>query len=152
MDSVNIDFIKTGMSKYKNATNTYFAFRKYVNEELQEILRDKINWKNLKPKFETIKNTRFGDSYPLLNARIECELNEQNLILVIAVNWYESESEIPFYCIWCENLNYLNKNTDINEKYIFVENQLRFFPNFEKLNMKEDFNLLIDEYIKVISE
>ncbi|MEQ1732082.1 MAG: hypothetical protein ABL940_00325 [Bacteroidia bacterium] len=150
MNNEHINFVKEGILKYKSATNTYFSFRKYVKEELQEILKEKQNWSGFTPNLKSIKSTTYGDSYPLINARVECEYNGQKLTLTIAINWYQADADIPFYCVWFESDSLLGET--LNENYSLVQNQLRFYPNFEQLNMKQDFNLLIDEYLSLFSK
>lgn len=146
-------FVKEGILRYKSATNTYVSFIKEVENRLQNILTDRKDWRSLKPNFKTVKSTRYWVEYPLINSRIECNYKDQKIKLIIAINWYESDLETPFYCVRCKNINFLqNTFENANEEFDVVDDQLRYFPDVKELNLKRDFNLLIDEYLKYVDD
>ena len=62
-------FIKEGISRYKQATEVYFSFRRELQNMLQDKLKRRKQWKGLKPNFKSVKSTTYGQDYPLLNAQ-----------------------------------------------------------------------------------
>jgi len=151
MNKDEIKFIEEGILRYKSATSTYVSFMKLVEKELQNILKDRKNWKNLEPNYKTIKSTRYGVEYPLLNSRIECNYKGQKIKLIIAINWYDSDKDTPYYSIWSDEDNFIkNSVEDANEEFFVGDKGLRFYPDFSDINLKRDFNFLIDEYLKYV--
>lgn len=145
------EFIKEGIQRYKQATNIYFTFRKELQDKLQNILRKRKQWARLNPDFQSIKSTTFGQDYPLLNARINCSFDDEVLTIVIAVNWYQSETDFPFFTVWLENGTGRQEKLERfewNESYKFIEKSLRFYPDPESYNLEKDFEALLDEFIR----
>ena len=144
-------FIREGIQKYKQATNTYFSFRKELQNKLQFILKNHKTWGKLKPNFKSVKSTTFGQDYPLLNARINCDFNTEKLVLVIGVNWYQSESDFPFFTVWLEKDNTffnIQEQFTWNPPYKYEERSLRYFPNQDDYDLKKDFEGLLNEFIR----
>ncbi len=152
------DFITAGIQRYKQATETYFTFRKELQDKLQSVLKTRENWGLLKPNINSIKSTTFGQEYPLLNSRINCKFAGKDLTLVIAVNWYQSENDFPFFTVWTEktadltNLMLKQKQYNWNSNFKYEKDALRFYPNPDNYNIETDFNNLLDEFIKFINE
>lgn len=146
-------FIKEGIPRYKQATEVYFSFRKEMQNALQEILKKRKQWSGLQPDYKSIKSTNFGQDYPLLNARVVLQKKEESLILVIAVNWYESETDFPFFTVWLENENSFStllKNYNWNDKYDAVDARLIYRPDPENYDLSDIIDGLLDEYLTAL--
>lgn len=146
-------FIKEGISRYKQATEVYFSFRREMQNMLQGKLKNKRQWYSLKPDYKSIKSTTYGQDYPLLNARIQMDKGEESLTLVIAVNWYQSEFDFPFFEVWLENENSytgLLKDYNWNEKFVSVNGRLQFHTDSENYEPDVIFDDLLDEYLTAL--
>lgn len=148
-------FIREGMLRYREATEVYYGFRTEVQNRLQAILKLRKNWGPFRSDLKSVRSTGYGQNYPLLNAKIDCDPNDENFIIVIAVNWYESETSYPFYAIWIEGSNNLaiksGQNSE-NARFEYRENAIRFIPDPEDFNMERDFNGLLDEFTQHFSD
>ncbi|PIP77874.1 MAG: hypothetical protein COZ80_01455 [Ignavibacteria bacterium CG_4_8_14_3_um_filter_37_9] len=148
-------FINEGFSRYKKATDVYNTFRKELQNKLQLILKTRQDWGLVVPQLESIKSTTFWPEYPLLNARITCEYKEKQLIIVIAVNWYQSETDIPFLGLWIEKGKEFWLTQDQfnwNSQFKYIDHGLRFYPNPENYGLEEHFNDLLDEFLRYIKD
>lgn len=150
------NFIKEGLKRYKQASEVYFTFRKELQNKLQAILKARKDWGLLKPNISSVKSTTFGQDYPLLNSRIDCDFNGKILTLVIAVNWYQSESDFPFFELWIEkaDADFSSKQDLFNwDSEFSLENKaICYYPNPENYNLDKDFNKLLDEFIRFINK
>lgn len=150
------EFIAEGMIRYKQATSVLVSFRKEVEDKLKSILNNRRDWGQFIPKGDThaIKST-FGSAYPLLNAKLEGEYKGDDVKVVIAVNWYQSESDYPFYCVWIEPTNQhltLLREYEWGPNFEFKEDALRFDPRPDDFDMVRDFDALLDEFIGFFGE
>ena len=146
-------FIKEGISRYKQATEVYFSFRREMQNMLQDKLKRRKQWEGLKPNLKSVKSTTYGQDYPLLNARIQVEKGEESLILVIAINWYQSELDFPFFEVWLENENSYSKilqDQEWPENYECINSRLRFYPDREKYETGDIIDGLLDEYLTAL--
>jgi len=142
-------FLKEGITRYKQATAVYFNFRKEIQNTLQEILKSNRSWGNLEPDFKSVKSTSFGQDYPLLNARIKLNRDQEELILVIAINWYQSETDFPFFSLWIENnesFTYIMESHIWDDKFEFSDSSLRYHPDQENYDIQKDFNSLLNAF------
>jgi hypothetical protein len=155
MNNETENFLKEGIKRYKQASEIYFTFRKELQNKLQLILKTRKNWGLLKPNISSVKSTYFAPDYPLLNSRIVCELNSKTLTIVIAVNWYQSENDFPFFVLWIEkDTDFITKQEqfNLNSNFEFKENGLRLNINPENYEIEKDFNSIIDEFLRFIKE
>lgn len=95
----------------------------------------------------------------MFNAEISGRINNSNCTIRISDNWFESDNNYPFYSIHFQYNNppeeILNKliESELNSVYELTrgKNGLIMYPNPDDFNLLRDFNLLIDEFIKIIS-
>lgn len=148
-----MNFISLGMNKYKEATTIMVTFYKNIENILQDILKKRSDWSNFKPEKNTkVKSTRYWNEYPVINAYIPGTINNEMVSIFIGINWYQSETNYPFYYISFYNYNKLNSkiaNYNLKDKFeVTLEGDgLRFYPDSEDFNLERDFNILIDEFI-----
>jgi len=94
-------FLSEGMKSYKKAAMVMGAFFKNVQAKLQEILESRKEWGNFQPQeTKAIRSTKYWDDYPYINAQIHGTLYGEPSIIEMAVNWYESKSDYPFYRVY----------------------------------------------------
>ncbi len=93
------EFVEEGMKRYKQAALVLVSFGKEVESLLQSILKKRKDWGPFKPdkKSKAVKSTKYWSEYPLLNARIQGTLHEESLAIGLDINWYQSETDYPFY-------------------------------------------------------
>jgi hypothetical protein len=148
------EFLKEGISRYKQATLVYFTFRKELQNKLQSILRNHKDWGILVPDFKTIRSTTYGQDYPGLNARISFKKSEEILIMTIVVNWFMSDNDFPLFEVFLENEN--NHTTKFghiswNHPYELNDRSLRFYPDPKNYDLEKDFHELISEFLRGLS-
>lgn len=147
------EFIKEGVRRYGEAALIMVKFGETIEEKLKEVLDKRQSWRNFKPKDEAkAYKTSYWSKYPLLNAKIEGTMYNQNVILVIAINWYDSLNEYPFYSVWFEprelSADYLSKQQFMETDNLEIANsELRFNPDPDNFNLERDFNMLLDVFI-----
>ena len=147
-------FLKEGISRYKQATYVYFTFRRELQDKLQIILKNYNSWGKLKPDFKSIKSTTYGQDYPLLNARISFLKEDELLTMTIAVNWYNSENDFPFFEVFLENENNrasLFEQFNWNPPFDINGRSLRYFPDPEKYDLDKDLTALLNEFVRAIN-
>jgi hypothetical protein len=152
-------FLAEGMKKYKEASRLMVLFGKNIKNELHDILSERKKWgifkaiDNKKPR-----STKYWDEYPCLNAEIQGRINNKDYFIRIDVNWFMSEDDYPFYSIsipYGEPDEFIVNKFNSYESTIYenIDNKgLKFFPDPNNFNLKRDFNLLIDEFLMVISK
>jgi len=156
MDKELKQFIEKGMKRYKEASRLMVLFGKTIEGELQGILSARKDWGKFKPDMAKKKiSTKYWSEYPLLNAKIFGKIGQKDFTIRIAINWFQSENDDPFYEICLENCTdqeLLDKFTGYNHNGIFVirENSIILYPDPKDFNLHRDFNKLIDEFIKII--
>ncbi len=158
MENEMIEFISQGMKRYKEATRLMVLFVEKIQNELQNILIERKKWGNFKPD-ETKKkrSTTFRQESPYLNADIFGKIKEKQCIVRIAINWYLSETDYPYYIVKLESgaddelLDKFNTYQYEDSNLVVQEQSVKFYPNPENFNLKRDFNLIIDEFVKIIS-
>jgi hypothetical protein len=149
-------FIAEGMTRYEQASSVLVTFRREVEAKLKSILNSRTDWGQFTPNInaQAIKTT-FGKDYPLLNAKLDGEYKGDPLKIVIAVNWYQSQSDYPFYNVWLEPTD---KSPSYLEEFVwdsefeFEDGGLRFYPEPDDFDLARDFNILLDEFIRAISD
>jgi len=157
MDKELKQFIEEGVTRYKETSRLMVLFGKTIEGELQSILSTRNNWGKFNPEktIHSVGSTRYWSEYPLLNAKIFGKIGQKECTIRIAINWYKSDIEHPYYEICLEkgaDEELLIKFTEYNESGIFEvrENSIILCPNPEDFNLHRDFNKLIDEFIKII--
>jgi len=153
------DFLSEGMKRYKQASKIMTEFFRNTQSELQEILKKRKDWgSTFKPKKTTkVRSTKYWDEYPLINASISGTIGNNPVIVQIAINWFWSDSNYPFFVV-----RFYDAPDDLYEKIRSFkkhgkfemskdETGLVFYPDSEDFNLERDFSLLIDEFLKAIS-
>jgi len=148
-------FIAEGMTRYEQASSVLVTFRRELETILKGIMNSRNSWGLFIPSNDAraIKST-YGADYPLLNAKLEGWFNGEVVKIVIAVNWYQSQTEYPFYAVWFEPQEQTPSHFEQFEwksDFEFVESALRFYPDPADCNLARDFNVLLDEFIRSIS-
>jgi hypothetical protein len=151
-------FIEAGMGRFGRAQLTLFAFARHLEEILSGILRSrpKSNWVPFVPTVPLqIKSTNYGKDYPLRNARIEGSIAGRPARVTIAVNWYQSETDYPFYA------------ADISVEESLVDGLKSFawsdpitngpdgpilVPDPEDFDLDRDFAILLDELVRFMRD
>lgn len=149
-------FIAEGMMRYKQASNVLVNFGKEAEAQLKKILTNRKNWGQFTPKQGAqAKSTTYWSAYPLLNAKLDGEFRGQNVKIVIAVNWFQSETDYPFYAVWIEPTDQyfaMLEQYDWSSEFEFKEKALRFSPNPDDFNLVRDFNGLLNEFVRFLNE
>ena len=156
MDKELKQFIEEGVKRYKEASRLMVLFGKTIESELQGILSTRKDWGKFKPdKTKKKRSTTFWHEYPYLNADIFGEIRQKPCTIRIAINWYGSDIDYPYYEIRLEkgaDEELSNKFIAYNESSVFEvrENTIILVPNPKDFNLHRDFKKLIDEFIKII--
>jgi hypothetical protein len=150
------EFLAEGMIRYKQAASVLVSFGKEVEARLKSILNKRRDWGQFIPKGDTrAKSTTYWSEYPLLNAKLDGEFKGDNVKIVIAVNWYQSQSDYPFYYVRIESVDqYLARlwQYEWDSKFEFKKKALRFYPNPDDFDLARDFDALLDEFIGFLTE
>ena len=156
MDKELKQFIEEGVKRYKEASRLMVLFGKTIESELQSILSTREDWGKFNPDMAKKKrSTMFWHEYPYLNADMFGKIEQKQCTIRIAINWYGSDADYPYYEIRLEkgaDEELSNKFMAYNESSVFEvrENTIILVPNPEDFNLHRDFNKLIDEFIKII--
>jgi len=156
MDKEIEQFIEEGVKRYKEASRLMVLFGKTIEGELQGILSARKDWEKFKPdKTKKKRSTTFWHEYPYLNADIFGKIGQKPCTIRIAINWYGSDKDYPYYEIRLEkgvDEELSNKFMAYSENSVFEvrENSIILIPNPKDFNLHQDFNKLIDEFIKII--
>ncbi len=150
------NFLREGMGRYKQATEVMLSFSNELESILQQILKQRKNWGPFIPNKGTkaTKGSRNWSQYPAHGGRIDGKMNESNSFIGIEVNWYQSETDYPFYSIFIipddqYKKNFLNYKW--SDKFEAHTHRLRFYPDPDDFNPERDFNLLIDEFVRFLN-
>ena len=171
-------FIEEGFKRYKEASKVMVSFGEKLESRLQSILENRFTKKEARAK-----STKYGSRYPLFNAKevikthkthywseklefkakLEGKLKDQDIVILIAVNWYSSESDDPFYSVWMEDSGTTLEKTledkfkqfewgsTVSVKYIDGKNRLAYIPKPEDFNLERDFKILLDEFNRFLN-
>jgi len=150
-------FVEEGVKRYKEASRIMVLFGKTIEGELQKILSTRKDWGKFKPNktSRSIGSTRYWSEYPFLNAKIFGKIDKRECTIRIAINWYNSKDNYPYYEICLEkgfSEEEVNRFLEYNKDSIFEyhKNALAVAPKPDDFNLKRDFTKLIDEFIKII--
>ncbi|MCB1139167.1 MAG: hypothetical protein KDK23_10450 [Leptospiraceae bacterium] len=159
MDNEMKEFVAEGMKRYKEASRIMVLFGKSVKGELQDILSSRKNWGPFTPgETRKTRSTTFWHDYPLLNADIFGSISGKDVTIRVAVNWYQSESEYPFYSVSLESgyteehvQRFLNLAPE-TEGIFAIDRGLAFRPEPDDFDLRRDFDLLIDGFVEVLTD
>ncbi len=152
------EFLAEGLKQYKKASHVMTVFFRNTQAELQGILERRKKWGSVfEPKGTVkIKSTKYWDEYPFINAFIDGTIEGEAARIGIAINWYQSKSEYPIFGVWLQvgpekkvhNIRaYIKKGRfELAEEIA----GLNMDPNPEDFNLERDFNILIDEFVKIL--
>lgn len=147
-------FIEEGMKTYKEASRILVRFGKEIENRLKNILKERKEWGKFTPRKDaTARSTTYWSEYPLLNAKIDGTYSGQNVKLVIAVNWYQSNENYPFYAVWFEpHEPFMKIISDFNppDGFNVVGRELQFNPSESDFDLERDFKKLLDEFVKLL--
>ena len=156
MDKETEKFIAEGMMRYKQASNVLVKFGKEIESQLKVNLDNRSNWGQFKPKLDAhARSTTYWSAYPLLNGKLDGEFKGDKVKIVIAVNWYQSETDYPFYSVRIEPIDqYLEllEQYEWSSKFEFNEGALRFYPNPDNFDLARDFEGLLDEFARFLKK
>jgi len=157
MDKKLKKFIEEGVKRYKEATRLMVLFGKTIESELQSILSTRKDWGKFKPEktSHSVGSTRYWSEYPFLNAKIFGKIGQRQCTIRIAINWYNSDDNYPYYEVCLEkgaDEELSNKFREYGENGILEvrKNSIILCPDPKDFNLHRDFNKLIDEFIKII--
>ena len=150
------EFVAVGMGRYREASATLVAFGEEVEKKLQSILTNRAaeRWKPFVPnETKSSRSTRYWSKYPLLNAKLDGFFKGTAITVSIAINWYESEGEYPFYCLNFEpegSYSYEMTQFKWRQNVLCDGRCLRINPCPEDFNLKRDFGVLLDEAVRFL--
>ena len=151
-------FVAEGMGLYRRASATLVAFGEELERRLQLILssRPKDKWGAFAPSTtRPTRSTRYWSKYPLLNAKIDGTIGEEELTVSIAINWYEAEGDYPFYSLSFEPADQHAKSMAEFEwcgKVVYDGAGLRLDPDQKDFDLERDFALLLNEATRFLGE
>ena len=153
------EFLAEGMKRYKEASRLMVLFGENIEQELQQILSKRTKWGSfVSDKVKKTRSTKYWHQYPLLNADIFGKINGKACTIRISISWYNSETEYPFYDVRVENgatdeiLRAFNIYEPSQDGFTIGEKSVSLYPNPKDFNLSRDFNLIIDEFIRIISK
>lgn len=172
-------FIEEGFKHYKQASAVMVYFRELLESRLQSILENRNEWANFTKEEAKAKSTRYGQAYPLFNAKLKGKLKHKDedieILISIALNWYRSKLDYPFYSVWMENLveavkekfkrfeekfeefewgpnfKYVDCSKDPDNDTIDKRKELQYIPKPEDFNLERDFKILLDEFNRFLN-
>ena len=154
MSSEMEEFVALGVARYKQATRVMVSFGKEVESQLKTVLENRKAWGQFNPTNEVrAKSTTYWSEYPLLNAKLVGELRGAKVAVVLAVNWYQSDTDYPLYCVFLEpHQPYLESLAEFewNPPFELNERSLRFYPDPDDFNLIRDANRLLDEFTRFL--
>jgi hypothetical protein len=156
MDEKTEKFIAEGMMRYKQASNVLVKFGKEIESQLKVILNNRNHWGQFKPKQDAYaKSTTYWSAYPLLNGKLDGEFKGDKVKIVIAVNWFQSETDYPYYSVRIEPIDQymqLLEQYEWSSNFEFKEGALCFYPNHGDFNLARDFEGLLDEFARFLNK
>jgi hypothetical protein len=152
------EFLAEGLKNFKKASFVVKEFVGNTQRELQGVLSKRKGWGTaFKPKEAIkVKSWRYWYGQAFINAEKVGTINGEDAYLDIGINWYQSELDYPFYEVWLEegpDLVYENlKKYKKRGRFELTKDNigLKFYPNPEDFDLERDFNLLIDEFVKIL--
>lgn len=156
MDKELTAFLSEGMRNYKKASFIMQRFFNNTQSTLQNILKQRREWGAFVPgEVRKVKSTKYWDAYPLINAQIGGKVGKVPTTIEIAINWFQSETDYPFYAIGFYEPVYFNETKLSSYKQTgkvkYLNNGLKLFPDPADFNLDRDFNLLITELLKTLN-
>lgn len=153
------EFLAEGFRRYKQAYHVISEFSTNTQNELQDIIIKRKNWGSaFKPKeLNKVKSYKYGDP-GIFNAQIEGTIEGKPATLRISVNWFQSESDYPFYEIWFYDgpeSAYEKTGSFKTKGRIEMSGAdhrgLKMYPDPNDFDLERDYNALIDEFVRTIS-
>ena len=158
MDNELHAFMEAGMRRFGHAQLTVFAFAKHLEEILLGVLRSrpKSDWGPFVPSVPLqIKSTNYGKEYPLRNALIEGSIDSKPSRVTIAVNWYQSQTDYPFYAADIrveESVVDGLKSFAWNDPITSGPDGPILVPDPEDFDLSRDFSVLLDELVRFMQD
>ncbi|WP_068546548.1 hypothetical protein [Thalassotalea crassostreae] len=148
-------FIYEGITRYKKANEVYHTFRRELQNKLQLIIKTRDDWGDIVPDLDSIKSTTYWPEYPLINARVQCEWHGEQIIIMIALNWYDSGDDLPLLALWIEKgRKYWPSQESFawSEDFTFEKSQLRYKPNPDSYVLEDEFDKIFNEFLNFTSK
>ena len=166
------EFLSAGLKRYRQGTAVMISFEEEIQTRLQKIIagRSSDEWgifvPNARAKF---KGSRTWKQYPHLSASIRGELGHAKVkvTMTIAINWYQSETDYPFYEIYLwlpkgdaeedpnnsplRSLKEFPRGRQVHYFHAWNDT-LRLDPDEADFNLERDFGTLLDELVGFLDE
>jgi len=148
-------FIAEGMKSYKKASEVAALFRGEVENVLKDILNSRNDYGPFKKQaLKQSQSSKFWTEYPYINANVNGQFLGNTTTLRIAINWMHSD-DYPIYQILfydkAQRYNEEMKAFEWSENFTIEDDgTLTFVPTPADLNIKRDFTLLIDEFVRFL--
>lgn len=157
MDKQMDEFLSIGMEKYRGASATLVSFGKEVEKRLHAILSQRRagEWGRFVPDQAKLpKSTKYWSEYPLLNANIAGRVGGAEVKVFIAINWYASEREYPFYFASLDPVGPFETamaafNWSGNVKW--NGDGIQLDANEDDFALERDFGILLNELVRFLS-
>ena len=165
------EFLSIGLKRFKPSTVVMISFENEIKTRLQEVLAVRTaadEWgSSFKPSGQPeFKRSQTWKEYPHLSAYIPGELGDAKvkITMSIAVNWYESDADYPYYEIYIQgdtdeesnnallrSLNKFPQGRQVRYFHTWIDT-LRLDPDEDDFDLKRDFGILLDEVVGFFDE
>lgn len=155
------EFIKEGMTRFKQAHDIYWTFRDEIRNTLHSILQERQEWGNFFPDKDRISSSIWIKGL-IQGARLPCKYSDKIFFIGIGLDWHYDiqKKDFPVYFLWLEDEkhNYVRLNEDFlyskNIKYKGKSNykHMVLYPNQDKIDFEGEFNLLLDDFFNSMKE
>jgi hypothetical protein len=157
------EFLSAGMQCYGEATTVMVDFGREIETRLQNILSSRMAGKCgrfVKTAEAKVKSSRTWKEYPHLSAWVDgTAKGGAKVVITIGINWYESETEYPFYEIRLEpNESYLERMKEFKWEQKVCQfssqdrNCIRLDPDKDEFDLEHDFGILFDELVRFFED
>lgn len=138
------------MRRYHDASSVVSKFETLIEKEIENIIRTRKEWGKIVPRFAKIRN-RPKERLKLF-ADFDALYQETPVKIRLGIIWKDVSKKETYYYIstWGESVF-----DDIWKSYesdIFSsdDHSLGFFPDVADVNIERDFNVILDEFIRII--
>ena len=153
MNKEVIEFLDTGILKYKEAHEVYWRFRSEIKEVLNSIISNRENYGSISIDRNSMFFKNWGNGL-YLTYRIGGQIKNLKLSIGIGIDWDENYKGNPIPFAWIEDEN--RKYIKLQDSYNWSNNrynknqQLGYFKDFNIIELESIFNNLLDEIIEYI--
>ena len=170
MNSEMDGFLSVGLERFRKGTAVMISFEKEIEARLQKILsgRRREEWGSFVPDAKAkVKSSYIWKQYPHLSAFIKGELGGAEVTMTIAINWYQSETNYPYYEIYLQlpkgdaekepnstplkSLKEFPRAGKVHYFHAWID-ALRLDPDEDDFNLERDFSILLDQLVGFFGE